>query len=456
MRTRSLLVALVLGTAASLVPSARDAHACGGCFTAPPSPTESGTVVTDHRMILAVSLLKTTLYDEIRYQGAPSSFAWVLPIHGPVTVGLSADVLFAALEQATTTTIVAPPLPCPPPPGCPACAGLPNLKTNFTAVVDAPALSPVTVLGRAVVGPYDTVQLQSTDPAALETWLSANGYAIPDSIRPTLAAYVADGFDFLALRLEPGQGVQAMRPVSVTSAGAGLTLPLRMVAAGAGATVGVTLWVVAQGRYEPQNFGTFTVSPSELTWDWTAKDSDYATVRAKREAALGNAAWQIESALEVPPTRVEGFVLGRPADTDYPSAPAPDAGLDDGAPGGTAEEARRRDLATLFAADAPTVVVTRLRADLSQAALANDLVLQASAEQAPMSNVYRVTRATGVPACPKYAPLTCPPCSKGGGPGCATARPADGAGHAAAAMLAGLVGLSMARVYRRRKDRPRS
>jgi MYXO-CTERM domain-containing protein len=451
MRIRSLLMALALGTALPLLPSARDARACGGCFIAP-SPTESGTVVTDHRMILAVSPQQTTLYDQIRYQGAPSSFAWVLPIRGPVAVGLSADVLFAALEQVTRTTVVAPPLPCPPPATCPACGG-PYLKTNFTAVVDTPALPPVTVLGKAVVGPYDTVQLQSTDPVALETWLTANGYAVPESIRSTLAAYVADGFDFLALRLEPGQGVQAMRPVSVTSAGAGLTLPLRMVAAGTGATVGVTLWVVAQGRYEPQNFATFAVSPSELTWDWTAKDSDYATVRANKEAAFGHAAWQIESALEIPLARVEGFVLARPADTDYPSSPAPDAALDDAGPGVTAEEARRQDLATLFAADAATVVVTRMRADLSQAALANDLVLQASAEQAPMSNVYRVTRAVGVPACPKYAPLTCPPCGKGGGLGCATASQADGGGEAV--VLAGLVGLLVVRAYGRRRRRPR-
>ena len=69
-------------------------------------------------------------------------------------------------------------------------------------------------------------------------------------IDPIIAAYVNEGFDFLALKLQPGQGVQAMRPVRVTTQGAGLTLPLRMVAAGTGATVGITLWVVADGRYE--------------------------------------------------------------------------------------------------------------------------------------------------------------------------------------------------------------
>jgi hypothetical protein len=72
-----------------LAATARDAHGCGGCFHQP-SPTQDGTVVTDHRMIFAVSPTQTTLYDEIQYQGSPSSFAWVLPVHGPGTVGLRA------------------------------------------------------------------------------------------------------------------------------------------------------------------------------------------------------------------------------------------------------------------------------------------------------------------------------------------------------------------------------
>ena len=41
-----------------------------------------------------------------------------------------------------------------------------------------------------------------------------------------------------------------MRPIRVTTQGASLALPLRMAAVGTGATVGITLWVVSDGRYE--------------------------------------------------------------------------------------------------------------------------------------------------------------------------------------------------------------
>src|SRR6202022_1024401 len=95
----------------------------------------------------------------------------------------------------------------------------------------------------------------------------------PRRHHPVIAAYVGEKFDFLAMRLVPGQGTAAMRPVSGTSPGAGVSLPLRMVAAGTGATVGITLWVVADGRYEPQNFQAFTILPSEITWDWSLSSS---------------------------------------------------------------------------------------------------------------------------------------------------------------------------------------
>jgi MYXO-CTERM domain-containing protein len=359
----------------------------------------SGTVVTDHRMIFSVSPQETTLYDQIKYQGAPASFAWVLPIRGQVRVAVSSDLLFAAIDQVTATSIVAPNLP---PCGCSrsgfgggaggnASPPLPPLSGGG----GAPA---VTVLTQQVVGPYDTVQLQSTDPTALATWLTANGYQIPTTVQPIIAAYVAEGFDFLAMKLSPGKGIQAMQPVSVTSGGAGLSLPLRMVAVGTGATVGITLWVIATGRYEPQNFKSFVISPSELVWDWSANSSNYAAVRASKESALANAGWQIESSTDVGPYQVENFVLNGPAAPNYTAIPTTDAG-----PGETAEQVRAIDLATCFPAGGANVRITRMRSDLSQAALANDLVLTASLDQSALSKTYQVTVSINAPAC------ACPP-----------------------------------------------
>ena len=87
MRSALLLSAMLLGGIATTTLLESEALACGGCF----APPENPTVVTDHRMILSVSKAQTTLYDQIRYQGDPGSFAWVLPIAGTVEVGVCGE-----------------------------------------------------------------------------------------------------------------------------------------------------------------------------------------------------------------------------------------------------------------------------------------------------------------------------------------------------------------------------
>jgi hypothetical protein len=108
---RHFLSSIVVGALAlsGLFVSA-DADACGGCFHIQQS---EGGQVTGHRMIFSVSNDKTTLWDQISYQGAPESFAWVLPIHGQVQVGLSSDALFERLETMTAVQIYSPDITCP-------------------------------------------------------------------------------------------------------------------------------------------------------------------------------------------------------------------------------------------------------------------------------------------------------------------------------------------------------
>jgi len=405
MRLHVLLGALGLGVL-SIAALAKPAHACGGCFQ---PPSQSGDVITDEKMIFRVSPQSTTLYDEIEYSGNPASFGWVLPIRGQVTVGLSSDLLFQSLESATATTIRAPYIP-PCSCGC-AQGGFANSGAAPPETAGGSSSGGgVNVISQQTVGPYDTVQLQSTDPNALNNWLAANGYVVPSGFQPVIAAYVAEGFDFLALKLAPGQGVAAMRPVRVTTPGAGLSLPLRMVAAGTGATVGVTLWVMADGRYEPTNMKSFTIDPSEITWDFSTNTSNYAQIRQQKEQQLNFAAWQIESSLQISPYQVEGPVMSQPADQNYPVDG--DAGADG------SQQAQLADLTTMFPDGQSDVWVTRMRSDLSHAALANDVVVGASSDQTQLSNLYQVTKSVNAPSCqPTYCGCGPEPGPVGGGGG---------------------------------------
>jgi len=463
---RSSLLVLAALSAVTVLALPRDAEACGGCFV----PTETNTVVTDHRMILSVSTTQTTLYDQIRYQGDPASFAWVLPITKEVEVGLSADVVFAALDAMTAVQVFPPPRNCPPPPNCNA-----RSDGNFGASAGAaPPSDGVNVNKRETVGPYETVQLSATDAAALDRWLTNNGFTVPDDVKPVVAQYVAEHFDFLAMKLVPGASVKSMRPVRVTTKGASAVLPLRMVAAGTGPVVGISLWVVGEGRYEPKNFPSFLVEGNELVWDWTTSSSNYKALRDAKTAASNGRAWELESSTSQAIATVKSTVESGGRFFGGGGRPPPGQASDDYQPvttGGaitkTAEQVREEDLATLFAGIRGSEVrLTRLRADLKHEALAEDLVMTAPVEQGTVATSRQVTKEANQPLCPIFqgceatgqaprdeaiAQAQLPGGSLAGKGGCASAaRSASGTGGAAALALGGVV-LALARRRRARR-----
>ncbi len=469
MNRRAFVLALSLAGAVGITLVAEgDAAACGGCFGPPPPPTESPTVVTDHRMILSVSKDRSTLYDQIRYQGSPASFAWVLPIAGTVEVGLSANIVFQTLDAQTQTQIVAPPLNCPQQPsGCQSGFAAPTAG----AAEDSKGGGSVQVLKQEVVGPYETVQLKSDDPNALTDWLTQNGFTIGDDVKPVIATYVNEKFNFLALKLVPGKGVQDMRPVRVTTTGASAVLPLRMVAAGTGPTVGITLWTIAEGRYEPQNFPSYYIKTDELVWDWTQQKSNYVDLRAQKTQAGSGRIWEIETSQVLYRQNVEGVVKngswngqGQYPQTDEERAAQDYLPITDGQGNvtKTAAQVRDEDMDTLFfGIPTATTRVTRIRADLSHAALDQDLAMTASADQSTLPNVRQVTKELNEPQCPVWngcsqdgtAPRSEAIARSGGGNetfSCATAPRSNPTWLAAGG---GLVGLALVHAVRRRRNK---
>jgi hypothetical protein len=496
-RVLGTLVGIAIAMAVT-VAGQREASACGGCVqpALPPSVTEVESVITDEQMMYAISKDQTTLYDEIEYSGKPADFAWILPIKGTVTVGLSADILFQTVNTLTATSVTSPPTHCPLPPTCgpsgPGCGASAsgNATAGFARDADGgQGTGAVTVLSQKQVGPYETVQLHSTDGSALSTWLAAHKYVVPPADAPVIAAYVAAHFDFLALRLAPGEGVHAMQPVRVTSKGAGISLPLHMVAVGTGATTGITIYVVADGRWEPQNFPTFTISDSEIAWDWSTSSSNYETLRLSKEAAFKGRGWQIESSLELSQvtirqslfTSIQGDKAGVGAYPPVADAGAGDAGDASAAEGGVGEagvaeagvgeggidldagvpallEPASQDLAVLFAGMSGTNVrITRMRSDVAHAALSEDMYLTASSDQGELSNQHIASQEVGQPLCPIYndncvqtgeVPRDQAVADANGG--CTTTRLRSGSRTTLALLLAA-VGFGVVRFRRRRR-----
>src|ERR1043165_4456682 len=108
-----LRFAMAASVAACVLAVPDRADACGGCFH---QKDDAPSVVTDHRMVLSVSKTQTVLWDQVRYQGNPAEFAWVLPVHAGAKLELSHDAWLAALDAATRPTVTSPSVTCPPPP----------------------------------------------------------------------------------------------------------------------------------------------------------------------------------------------------------------------------------------------------------------------------------------------------------------------------------------------------
>lgn len=399
MRLAKLLLALPI--VALALTDAQDASACGGCFI---TQGES-TVVTGHRMILSVSAQETTLWDQIVYSGDPSSFAWVLPVNGLVEFGLSSDALFQNLEGLSQVYISSPTIDCTPP----SCPGSQNAPGG--GVDDSEGSSggggggepPVVVVAQETVGPFEMVQLSSQSSGALQSWLTSHNYNIPAEIAPVISAYVSAGFNFLALKLVPGVGVGAMRPVRITTPGAGATLPLRMVAAGTGVVTPITLWVLAEGRYEPQNFPSFEIQNEELVWNWDEERSNYSDLKQTAFDATDGAGWLVEAGEPLSAYNIEYPLV------DLVQWNTAESGYD---PVNDLEPAEQlaEDLEKLYGhIPEGSLWINRLHAELSRQALTDDLDLSASADQVAVNRYFEATHTVGTaPECPPN-----PPCDDG-------------------------------------------
>jgi hypothetical protein len=509
---RHLFFAASAATAVFLRPAT--SIACGGCFHPPDPPpqpmmpNDTPSVVTDHRMVFSVSQTQTILWDQVRYQGNPKEFAWVLPVHAGAKLELSHDAWLAALDAATRPMVQSPSITCPPPPsnatgysggggggGC----GFGSTKSfgfSFDAAYDPGSDdggsdlvymdgNGVMVLEQSVVGPYAVVTLRASNGDALGPWLRSNGFDVPPNVDPIVKAYDAEGFDFIAMRLKPGANVQAMQPVRVITQGADLTLPLRMVTAGVGANVGLALWVISEGRYEIDNFPNATITDAEISWFGYQSRSNYAELAVQKMAAGGGKTWLTEcvtsGAGNAYQPAVEPAYLsvcnGQPSKKVFVPCPgdggsAPDAG-DAGDP-----DASNSDASTEAGTDAgtpdgggcyktvsgcddfddwdvataglsmPDITITRLRSVLPASALAVDLKLRASADQAKQNDIFTTSSyADGFDPCPKY---TTPPSSSasGGGCHCDTTR---GKTSASSITIGAIVALALTRILSRRR-----
>jgi Uncharacterized protein conserved in bacteria (DUF2330) len=206
----------------------------------------------------------------IKYAGPAQKFAWVIPVPGRPTVGVSSSTVFRRLDAATAPEYwveVTVEGTCKPP--APPDAGADSGSDVAPGGLDA-APAPIKI-DEGSVGPYDYVNIAVDpslgDPVRLATdWLTKSGYGRSSLDATVLGPYLKDGLHLLAFKLAAGADVGEIRPVVLTYESKVPTIPIRPTAVAARDGMGIQVWVFGPSQAVPENYKSLVLDDARLDW----------------------------------------------------------------------------------------------------------------------------------------------------------------------------------------------
>jgi hypothetical protein len=126
----------------------------------------------------------------------------------------------------------------------------------------------VTIDARYTVGEYDILILSAEESSGLATWLTDNGYRLPDGAAPVLAHYLAEGMRFFVAQVNLQErsklGFSDLRPLQIAFESPAFMLPIRLgMINAAGPQELIVFTLTRNGRVEAANYRTVEM-PSDL------------------------------------------------------------------------------------------------------------------------------------------------------------------------------------------------
>jgi hypothetical protein len=215
---------------------------------------------------------------QIAYDGPAQKFAWVIPIPGRPTVGISSSTVFRRLDAATApeywreVTVEGTCMqPAGPEAGSPVDAGTDAGTYGGSPSEPDTKATPVIAVDQGAVGPYDyaTITVGPTlgDPAKAATaWLTTHGYDATSLDRDVLNPYLRDGLNLLAFKLAKGNGPGAIRPVILTYESKLPMIPMRPTSVAAHDDMGIEVWVVGPSQAVPENTRSLVIDEARIDW----------------------------------------------------------------------------------------------------------------------------------------------------------------------------------------------
>lgn len=250
-RIKLFVIFLFCGVMLTVAPVAL---ACGGLFCQN-IPVDQAA----ERIIFTVDPDTVTAYVQINYTGNAPDFAWVVPVPSVPEVDVAEMASFSELQVATDPVFMLPPIPD--------CMFEAQTEGDMAAMPAAEAArDDVTVFASGEAGPYvfDVVGTETGNANALIDWLNENNYRITPEMEPLVFVYVQEEMVFLAMKLQPEQGVQNIQPVKMTYETERPMIPIRLTAVAAIPDMGIYTWIFGRAQAEAQNYGSFTISNEEI------------------------------------------------------------------------------------------------------------------------------------------------------------------------------------------------
>jgi len=294
MRNIIVLAALFLALASSQAP--QQARACGGFFCGQ-QPVDQ----TAERIIFAVGENSTTMIVQIAYQGSAEDFAWVLPLGAvPEADSLATfpQLAMAGLDAQTGPQFLMPE-------DCYYGGGrFSAAQGDRNNSAGPPPTEPEVIVHiRETVGPFDVAVIESDDPGALIGWLQDNSFRVTAAMEPYIAIYTREEMKFLALRLQPGEGVSDIEPFRFTLPGTSPSVPLRMTALASEPEMGIAVFLLGDMRYGPANWPNLEIDDAEIVWnaDSWPMQTNWAALVARGVDEAGGQGWVTEAAASTAP-----------------------------------------------------------------------------------------------------------------------------------------------------------
>ena len=250
---RKLLVLTIMIIA--LLP-ASIASACGGLFCQNIPVDQQG-----ERIIFTMNGDGTvSAYVQINYTGSAPDFSWVVPVPSVPQVDVAEMASFTELQMLTDPIIVGPQMPD--------CAVVPMPMVALGNSVVEEESDDVQVLASGTAGPFAFDVVTSENPESLIIWLNDNNYRITEEMKPFVAVYTAEDMVFLAMKLQPEQGVQDIQPVVMTYEAEYPTIPIRLTAVAANPNMSIYTWIFANEQAVPMNYAHPTIADENLRGDF--------------------------------------------------------------------------------------------------------------------------------------------------------------------------------------------